>query len=102
MSTLASVQQATDYRRTIPTDQDVLIRANPRRQSLALQVVGTEGSLLFCLDRSTQGGQKGRLLHPAPAENRAGGCWQCEGYTGPVTLRAVGAAVEVAIVEARS
>jgi len=94
---------ATSGRITVGTDADVVLEANDSRCYLAVQLLSSTGSLIVARANSTVDPElettRGLLLDAAPAVGKAGGFWECDTYTGPVALRAVGAEVLVAVEE---
>jgi len=97
VSPSASSPSVRESRQTLTSLQDHVVASDAARQMLAVQVIGTESAVLFCLGSSTEGGNKGRILDPAPSSQRGGGYWQINGYTGPVALRAIVEDVSVAV-----
>jgi hypothetical protein len=94
---------ATSQRITVGTAADVVIAAQDSRCYLAVQLLSAAGSLIVARASSTvdpdSGSTRGFLLDAAPEAGKAGGFWECDTYTGPVALRAVGDTVTIAIEE---
>jgi len=95
--------RAPSQRSTGGTDADLGIEANDSRGYLAVQLLSATGSLIVARASSTVDPEiettRGFLLDAAPEEGKAGGFWECDTYTGPVALRAVGDDVPVAVEE---